>query len=420
MKINRGVFAFFAVASLLLLAGCHSHSGKPVSDASAVKLLSADAYNNFAVDLRKKGDVERAIDYYNKALEIDPRHAKAYNNRGVAWKFKGDIERAVADYNEAMEIDPLLAAAYNNRGIIYGVQGNYPRAIAYYNKALGLDVYNADFYNNRGVARELKGDVDDAIDNYNMALKIDSDHAYAYNNRGVAFRIKGIYDRAIEDYTIAIELNPGYADAYYNRGIAWHAKGDMRQARADIKKALLAALDAVHRWGGVLEHPEATHAWPAFGIPKPPRAGGWIPVGNNRWTCCVEQGHYGHPARKATWLYVVRPKGTLPDLKWGSSGQRLRLEDGFHSAEERRRAVKTGRCQRLSHRQRKETPLPASQVRSQCSLPRVKVSRYPLIVLSRSRRMPLFSRVPSKSSGSNVGAGSMSRDDVPAVIPTGV
>jgi hypothetical protein len=39
------------------------------------------------------------------------------------------------------------------------------------------------------------------------------------------------------------------------------------------------------------------------------------------WTCCVEQGHYGHVSRKATWLYAV---GTiLPHLTWGTSGQRL-------------------------------------------------------------------------------------------------
>lgn len=39
------------------------------------------------------------------------------------------------------------------------------------------------------------------------------------------------------------------------------------------------------------------------------------------WTCCVEQGHYGHIARKATWLYVA---GTLPQpLTWGPSPQRL-------------------------------------------------------------------------------------------------
>jgi len=74
-------------------------------------------------------------------------------------------------------------------------------------------------------------------------------------------------------------------------------------------------------------------------------------------TCCVEQGNYGHLAAKATWLYVCGI-AVLPELTWGSSGKRILLDDGFHSTEERRRATKTGVCQRLSKRQRAETPIP--------------------------------------------------------------
>jgi len=83
-----------------------------------------------------------------------------------------------------------------------------------------------------------------------------------------------------------------------------------------------AALMAVRCWGGVLEHPADTHAYAAFGLKKPPRKGGWVPVDDfGGWACCVEQGHYGHYGRKMTWLYAV---GTdRPELKWGSSGQRL-------------------------------------------------------------------------------------------------
>ena len=73
-------------------------------------------------------------------------------------------------------------------------------------------------------------------------------------------------------------------------------------------------------------------------------------------TCCVEQGHYGHRARKATWLYAVGIE--LPALVWGRARGKIRLEDGYHSAEERRRAVKTGACRMLGHRQRAATPLP--------------------------------------------------------------
>lgn len=117
-----------------------------------------------------------------------------------------------------------------------------------------------------------------------------------------------------------------------------------------------AALRAVRAWGGIIEHPEASHACGAHRLNAPPRHGGWIAADfEGGWTCCVEQGHYGHPARKATWLYAHGVE--LPELRWGSSGQRIRLEDGFHSKEERRRAVRTGVCQRLSKRQRSETPI---------------------------------------------------------------
>lgn len=117
-----------------------------------------------------------------------------------------------------------------------------------------------------------------------------------------------------------------------------------------------AALEAVCKWGGVIEHPEASHAWSRFMLGSPPREGGWVRTFCGGWTCCVEQGHYGHRARKATWLYVSGPEP--PALIWGPSEASAILDQGYHSAEERRRAVKTGICQRLSQRQRAATPLP--------------------------------------------------------------
>ncbi len=83
-----------------------------------------------------------------------------------------------------------------------------------------------------------------------------------------------------------------------------------------------AALASVRRWGGVLEHPADSHAWREYGLKAPPRAGGWVSAD---WcggaTCYVEQGFYGHPARKATWLYANGVD--LPSLRWGRGEQRL-------------------------------------------------------------------------------------------------
>jgi tetratricopeptide (TPR) repeat protein len=46
------------------------------------------------------------------------------------------------------------------------------------------------------------------------------------------------YDDAISDFDLAIRLRRNYADAYYNRGLALDGKGLLRQALADIRKAL--------------------------------------------------------------------------------------------------------------------------------------------------------------------------------------
>jgi hypothetical protein len=84
----------------------------------------------------------------------------------------------------------------------------------------------------------------------------------------------------------------------------------------------VAALTAVRRWGGVLEHPQDSHAWAEFGLAAPPRRGGWIMADHHGgWTCRVEQGFYGHPACKATWLYAYDVE--LPELRWGVGVQRI-------------------------------------------------------------------------------------------------
>lgn len=107
-------------------------------------------------------------------------------------------------------------------------------------------------------------------------------------------------------------------------GRFWH--GSTRKPHqyhlGDDNGCFAAALAAVRRFGGVIEHPADTLAWSAFGLTPPPRTGGWVAADfQGGWTCYVEQGHYGHMARKATWLYASGVD--LPMLRWGQGRQRL-------------------------------------------------------------------------------------------------
>lgn len=83
-----------------------------------------------------------------------------------------------------------------------------------------------------------------------------------------------------------------------------------------------AALASVRRWGGVIEHPENSRAWSYFGLKKPACEGGWVSADwDGGWTCRVEQGFYGHFARKPTWLLAYHVD--LPSLRWGFGERRL-------------------------------------------------------------------------------------------------
>jgi hypothetical protein len=83
-----------------------------------------------------------------------------------------------------------------------------------------------------------------------------------------------------------------------------------------------AALGSVRSCGGVLEHPADSKAWEHFGLPKPKRGEGWTePDEYGGRSCYVEQGHYGHPSRKPTWLYAVGVD--FKELEWSRGEQRI-------------------------------------------------------------------------------------------------
>lgn len=107
-------------------------------------------------------------------------------------------------------------------------------------------------------------------------------------------------------------------------GRYWHgAPNKPHQYRlGDDGGCFAAALAAVRRFGGILEHPAHSKAWGAFGLFEPPTSGGWVNADFcGGWTCHVEQGHYGHFSRKPTWLYAHGVD--LPPLVWGPGKQRL-------------------------------------------------------------------------------------------------
>lgn len=137
----------------------------------------------------------------------------------------------------------------------------------------------------------------------------------------------------------------------------------VRKELGDDGGCFALALAAVQLHGGVLEHPAGSKAWREFRLTPPRRGGGWtVDRPGVSFVCEVEQGHYGHLARKKTWLYWSTNAGRtlLPSLTWGGSSASMRLDEGFHSSAERvaARAAGVAPRRRLTKQQNAATPVP--------------------------------------------------------------
>ena len=196
------------------------------------------AYNSRGIAYRRKGDFDKAIQNYDKAIEIKPDFAEAYNNRGAAYAEKRDFDKAIQNFTTAIKIKPDFAEAYCNRGNAYDEKHDFDKAIQDFTTAIELKPDFAEAYNNRGIAYGGKRDFDKAIQNYDKAIEIKPDFAEAYCNRGVAYVEKRDFDKAIQNYDKAIEIKPRLAEAYNNRGIAYVEKRDFDKAIQNYDKAI--------------------------------------------------------------------------------------------------------------------------------------------------------------------------------------
>ncbi len=86
-----------------------------------------------------------------------------------------------------------------------------------------------------------------------------------------------------------------------NRWVSYGA----REKRGDDGGCFEAALISVRKFGGVLEHPARSQAWPYFGLPRPVQGVWRLTLDDPGYVTEVDQFAYGFPTRKVTWLYAV-------------------------------------------------------------------------------------------------------------------
>ncbi|MFH1424732.1 MAG: tetratricopeptide repeat protein [archaeon] len=98
----------------------------------------AECLNNRGILYKTIGELGKALNDYNKALQLKPNDAECLNNRGNLYKTIGELGKALNDYNKSLQLKPDYAECLNNRGILYKTIGELGKALADLKKALAL------------------------------------------------------------------------------------------------------------------------------------------------------------------------------------------------------------------------------------------------------------------------------------------
>lgn len=230
------------------------------------------AWNNLGVSYFNLDQDEKAMECYEKALEIEPNQAKTYSNIGLVYERRDDIEKATAYYKKAIEVESDYLKSYYNLCRIYEKEGDTDEALKMFESASRNVPEIAELHYWSGYYYQKKGLSDQAIEEYKMAIRLSHDILLAYLNLALLYEQKGNYkmaikenkkalraepehqearlnlgtlygkmgytERAIKEYGKVLKINPDSAKAHFNLGCAYANKGNMDIALNEWKKAL--------------------------------------------------------------------------------------------------------------------------------------------------------------------------------------
>jgi tetratricopeptide (TPR) repeat protein len=129
--MQRSLWGFGTLVALAFLIALYFAPGHLGLD----KLIANNRFNQ-GVMHDGKGEIDTAIDFYDRAIRRNPDLVDAYNNRGADRRRQGNLEAAIADFSEVIRLRPNDSAGYYNRATTYLMAGNVQQALADYDPAI--------------------------------------------------------------------------------------------------------------------------------------------------------------------------------------------------------------------------------------------------------------------------------------------
>ena len=143
----------------------------------------------------------------------------------------GDVIKALEYWNKALQINPKQANVYKSMALLYMKKGQFDDAVEQFRKALEIQSQLPDAYCNIGHSLMMSGRPKEAIEALQKEIQISPNSDFAYFLLGQAHLQQKEYQKAQEYYETAIKINPRYTNAYYGLASACAKLGDLEKAK---------------------------------------------------------------------------------------------------------------------------------------------------------------------------------------------
>ncbi len=200
--------------------------------ASIENMQKATAHYKLGVSYYGENNIQKAFVEFRKAFELNPEDKDVLNMTGIIYLLHyDDFPEAIDFFQKAVSVDPDFSEAHNNLGFAYEKSRKFNEAIDSYKKALSNLLYMTPekAYNSLGRVYYRLGKYDEAIDEYKKALKRMADFYPSYYGLALCYNEKGRYGDASLAITKAIELDPLY------KGSKSKAVNDLSQRKLNAR-----------------------------------------------------------------------------------------------------------------------------------------------------------------------------------------
>jgi len=138
--------------------------------------LTSDVLNHFnaGVTFYNQREFSKAIQAYQKVIELDPVYVEAYNNLGILLLLKGRDEEALEAFRKALAINPNNIETHINLGTLFKKKGQWDEAIESYQKALAIDPFHKETHYNIALLYEQMEKLELAISHYQQFVRLSS------------------------------------------------------------------------------------------------------------------------------------------------------------------------------------------------------------------------------------------------------